>query len=170
MPDGTELVAELLEAWRYAREGLIAEVENIPVERWGFRPTPANRDVEGLIQHVVASSLMAVGEITRPDGDFSRQGFTAHIREYATSVPEHAEPAEWLALLRETLDDGIRRLEEAGAGLLLSPIRQFNGQPASRLTWFHHHIAHEMYHMGQLTLYARLTDNVPALTKRIRGE
>jgi uncharacterized damage-inducible protein DinB len=26
-----------------------------------------------------------------------------------------------------------------------------------------------MYHRGQITLYARLTDHVPALTQRIRG-
>lgn len=170
MSDGTPLLTELLDAWRYARDGFIAEASNLPEASWSFRPTPENRDVAGLARHVVESSLMAVGEISRPDGDFTRQSFQEHIHEYAGDLPDQADREEWLALLRDSLADGIARLREVGDARIVRPIRQFNGEPASRLTWFHHHVAHEEYHRGQLTLYARLTDSVPALTKRIRGE
>jgi uncharacterized damage-inducible protein DinB len=37
------------------------------------------------------------------------------------------------------------------------------------MQWLHHGIAQEMYHRGQLTLYARLMGLKPALTKRIEG-
>ena len=52
---------------------------------------------------------------------------------------------------------------------MMKPIVQFNGEPASRLTWLNHAIAHEEYHRGQLALYARLLGRVPALTKLIEG-
>ncbi|MBI4519359.1 MAG: hypothetical protein HY701_00860, partial [Gemmatimonadetes bacterium] len=56
-----------------------------------------------------------------------------------------------------------------GELLLLQYIRQFNGVPATRLTWMHHGIGHEEYHRGQLALYARLMGRVPALTQLIQG-
>lgn len=169
MPDRSSLLEEMLDAWRYAREGFIAEAENIGVADWGFQPTPENRDVAALVRHVVEASLMAVGELCRPDGDFTRQGYDAHIREHAGSLPGEAERDDWLTLMRSTLDDGTRRLRDLGDSGILRPIRQFDGEPATRLTWFHHHISHEEYHRGQLALYARLTGGVPALTKRIHG-
>lgn len=169
MADFDALLDETLEAWRYARQGFMAEADNIPPTDWGFRPTPENRDVSELVRHILESGLMAVGELTSPRGDFTRQSFDDHIREHAGVLPEDATPEQWLALLRDTLDRGVDRIREFGADGMAGPIRQFNGEPASRLTWFHHHIAHEEYHRGQLALYARLTGEVPALTKRIRG-
>lgn len=169
MSDRSSLLDELLDAWRYAREGFIAEAENIGPEDWSFRPTPENRDVPELVRHIVEASLMAVGELSRPDGDFTRQGFEAHIREHAGSLPREADRSEWLALLRHSLDEGSRRLRGLGDDGILRPITQFNGEAATRLTWFHHHVSHEDYHRGQLALYARLTGEVPALTKRIHG-
>lgn len=170
MADAATLLDELLEAWRYSREGVIEEAENIAPESWSFRPTPENRDVAELVRHIIGASLLAVGELTRADGDFTRQGFDAHVREHAGSLPETADRNDWLSLLRSTLEEGTARLRDLGPDGILRPIRQFNGEPATRLTWFNHHIAHEDYHRGQLTLYARLTGAVPALTKRIRGE
>lgn len=169
MPDTQTLLDETLDAWRYARQGFIAEAENIPAGDWGFRPTPENRDVSELARHILEAASMAVGELTRPDGDFARQGYSEHIEEHAGHLPEVGEPGRWLDLLRSQLDQGIERIREAGPELMGRSIRQFNGEPAARLTWLHHHIAHEEYHRGQLTLYARLTGNVPALTQRIQG-
>lgn len=170
MSDGSSLLDEMLEAWRYARAGFIAEAENIPDRNWAFRPTPENRDVAELARHIVESSLMAVGEVSRPDGDFGRQSFEDHLREHAGTLPERVERTEWLARLHETLESGTARLRALGDGGILRPIRQFNGEPATRLTWFHHHIAHEDYHRGQLALYGRLTGQVPAVTRRIHGD
>lgn len=167
MPETRSLMDEALEAWRYAREGVIAEADNIPRDHWTFRPTAENRDVAELVRHILEAGLMAVGELARPDGDFARQDYSSHIREHAGDLPESASPSEWLRLLRQTLDEGTERMRRAGEEQMLSPIRQFNGDSARRLTWFHHHVGHEEYHRGQLALYARLTGQVPALTQRI---
>ena len=52
---------------------------------------------------------------------------------------------------------------------MLQQITQFNGQPATRLSWMTHGVAHEEYHRGQLCVYARMLGLVPALTKLIHG-
>ena len=52
---------------------------------------------------------------------------------------------------------------------MLQQIRQFNGEPATRLVWMHHGVAHEEYRRLQLALYARLVGLVPALTQLIEN-
>lgn len=161
------LLDETLDAWTYARTGFRDEAANLPPGEWGFRPTPENRSVAELVLHILESAEMAVGELARPDGDFRRQSFADHVREHTAALPGDPSPGELLRLLDARLEDGVARLRQAGEARMMEPIRQFNGEPARRLTWFHHHIAHEEYHRGQLALYARLTGRVPALTQRI---
>jgi uncharacterized damage-inducible protein DinB len=48
-------------------------------------------------------------------------------------------------------------------------MKRFDGELGTCLAWMHHGISQEMYHRGQLTLYARMLGIEPALTKRIRG-
>lgn len=170
MASGPEWLEETLTAWTYTRDGVIAEFENIPAERFDFRPTPESRTVADLARHIIESGLMAAGELSRPDGDFTRQPYPAFIEEYAGARAHVSGRRDLIAALRETHDEHLARLRRAGERLLLSPIRQFNGEPAPRLIWLHHAIAHEEYHRGQAALYARLMGLTPALTKLIRGE
>ena len=53
---------------------------------------------------------------------------------------------------------------------MLQQITQFNGEPATRLSWMSHGVAHEEYHRGQFCVYERLLGKVPALTKLIHGD
>jgi uncharacterized damage-inducible protein DinB len=52
---------------------------------------------------------------------------------------------------------------------MLQHVRRFDGLLGTRLAWFHHGVAHEYYHGGQIALVARLIGQVPALTKLIHG-
>jgi uncharacterized damage-inducible protein DinB len=163
------LLEEALDGWRYAREGVVAELENVPAESFGFRPVPSVRTVAELARHIVESSEVMVGELTRPDGDFTRQGYPEHLKEHAGALDPRQDKDVLLALLRGTLEKGVARFREAGEGLMLKPITQFNGEPARRLSWMSHGVAHEEYHRGQLCVYARQLGLVPALTKLIQG-
>jgi len=163
------LLDEALEAWEDVRKGVAEEAEAIPDDRWDFRPGPASRSVSELVHHILESGLMAVGELTRPDGDFKRQPYSDHLREHAGNLSPSGAPAQMRALLHETLESGTARLRAAGELHMLQFIRRFDGLNGTRLAWFNHHIAHEMYHRGQLALYVRLAGGVPALTRRIMG-
>lgn len=164
------LLDEALEAWEDVRRGTLEEANVLPDDRWDFRPHPESRSVGQLVRHILESALMMVGELTREGGDFTRQSYRAHLAEHAASLPRHPSPEELRDLLASTFGEGVARLRAAGELHMLQNIRRFDGQPGTRLAWLHHGIAHEMYHRGQLALYARQLDIVPALTRRIRGE
>ena len=165
----TNLLEEALEAWGWARDGVIAEVRNLPARALDFRPTPEMRSVRELVVHIVENSCMMVGELTRPDGDFTRKSYAALVREHTRGLPRPRSKSQCVALLRATYRDGARRFKAAGEILMLQTIRRFDGLPGTRLAWLYHGIAHEEYHRAQLAVYARLLGRVPALTKAIEG-
>jgi uncharacterized damage-inducible protein DinB len=164
------LLEEAIEAWEDARNGVIAEVENIPAEQFDFRPAEGVRTVSELALHIMEVSLMMAGELTRDDGDFQRKPFPKLIAEYVAPLDGLRGKRAILAALRATLRDGVKQLRSAGEVHMLQRIRRFDGQYGTRLAWMHHGIDQEMYHRGQLALYQRLMGLTPALTKRIRGE
>lgn len=165
----TTLLEEALEAWGDVRAGVIAELENMPPEAMGHRPAEGSRTVAELALHIAESGLLMSGELTRPDGDFTRQGFAEHLAEHAADLPDTADRSELLALLERTHAAGEARIRQSGELHMLELIRRFDGQLGTRLAWMYHGIDHESYHRGQLALYARTLGRVPALTKRIRG-
>ena len=163
------LLDEALDAWQFARDGVIDEVRNLPEEAMTARGAGA-RTVAELVHHIAESGLMMAGELTRPDGDFLRQSYPDFLAEHAGGMERPTAKADLVALLERTHRDGARHIRAAGEPRLMQPIRQFNGDPARRLTWMHHGIAHEEYHRGQIALYARLVARVPALTQLIYGK
>jgi uncharacterized damage-inducible protein DinB len=163
------LLDEALEGWRFAREGVVAEFENIPADRFDFRPTPETRTVAELARHIVGSGRMMAGELSRADGDFTRLSFPDFMKEYGRGLEDEADKTALIAHLRESFEDGVSRLRGAGEIRMLQQIVQFNGEPATRLSWMSHGVAHEEYHRAQVALYARLLGLVPALTRIIQG-
>jgi uncharacterized damage-inducible protein DinB len=165
----TNLFEETLQAWTYTRDGVLAELRNIPASQYSFRPSEHSRTVAELAQHLIESGLMAAGELSRPDGNFQRQSYPEFLREYAGTRARSTNRDALLELLESTQQEGLRKLRAAGEDAMMQPIVQFNGVPAMRLTWLNHAIAHEEYHRGQLALYARLLGRIPALTQLIEG-
>ena len=164
------LLEEALTGWTFTRNGFTAEARGIPDEEWDYRPHPNAKSVRDLVVHILQSGAMMVGELTRPDGDFRRQGIDGHFAEYAGGVPENGPREQLLAMLDSTLKEGMERFRGAGEIHMLQQIRQFDGTFATRFSWFHHGIAHEDYHRGQLATYARLLGRIPALTRMIYGD
>jgi uncharacterized damage-inducible protein DinB len=163
------LLDETLQAWRYARDGVIEELKVVPSEQFSYRPTARSRSVAELAQHIIESGLMAAGELNRPDGNFQRQTYPEFLAEHAGTRAQATGKEALLELLETTLKEAEDAFRASGEQALMRDIIQFNGEPATRVTWLNHAIAHEEYHRGQLALYARLLGLVPALTRLIEG-
>ncbi len=161
------LLEEALEAWSDVREGLIAEVENVPPDRFDFRPTPQSRSVLELVQHILEVGLFMTGELTRPDTDFHRTSWSELIDLYAAHVKNAETKAQLLKLLRSSMREAETKFSAVGELAMLQLITRFDGEQGTKLTWLHHGIAQEMYHRGQLALYERLMGIEPALTRQI---
>jgi uncharacterized damage-inducible protein DinB len=164
------LLEEALEAWGFARDGVIDEVENLSETDMELRPAEESRSVSELVRHILESGAMMAGELSRPDGDFRRKGYEALLKEHGRGIPKAKSRRDLVAALRKTFRDGSAKLLKAGDLQMLQLITRFDGKKGTRLTWMHHGIGHEEYHRGQIALYARLAGRTPALTKRIYGE
>ena len=169
VPVRTTLLEEALEAWEYTRQGVLLEAVEFPEGEWGFRPGRGARSVHELVRHILESGLMMVGELTREDGDFQRQGYLEHIAEHASSLPADPSPSDLRALLTSSLAEGLDAFRGVGELHMLQLVRRFDGNYGTRLAWLQHGVEHESYHRGQLAAWVRLSGRVPALTQRIEA-
>jgi len=166
----TNLLEEALESWQFAREGVVDELAALPDKDLGFRPTEKSRSAIELVQHIVESGTLMVGELTRADGDFQRKSYEGFLHEYGRGISARRTKAQLLDALKKTHVEGQRKFREAGEIHMLQLIRRFDGNMGTRLAWMNHGIGHEEYHRGQLALYARMLGRVPAQTRRIEGK
>jgi uncharacterized damage-inducible protein DinB len=165
----TTLIDEAIEAWEDARNGVIAELENIPTNRIAVAPVPGMRGIGDLALHIAEVGLMMVGELTRADGDFRRAPYEQLIAEYRAPLDGVGGKREIVAAMKRTLKEGVRAFREAGELHMLGLVRRFDGKMGSRFAWMQHGIAHEEYHRGQIAMSARMMGIKPALTKLIEG-
>lgn len=161
------LLDETLDAWWDVRAGVIDEVRNIPAGKFDFRPTLDVRSVRELVQHILEVSMMMTGELTRPDTNLQRAPWPRLLALYAKPAWRAKTKKQLLRLLHSQFKEGERKFRAAGELALYQLLTRFDGIKGTKFTWWHHGIAHEEYHRGQLAVYARLLGRVPALTKRI---
>jgi len=169
MNNPTTILEEALESWEHVRRGFINEVRNIPAGYWDYRPMPEVRSVREVVVHVLEIAMMMSGELTREDTNFRRAPWPKLLQTYARPAYEAETRAELLRLLASQLRDGQKKFRDAGELHMLQHITRFDGKKGSRMAWLWHGIDQEMYHRGQITVYARLLGIEPALTKLIKS-
>jgi uncharacterized damage-inducible protein DinB len=157
----------LVGSWQEVRSGLIDEVESIPADKFTFQATPDTRSVAALLQHVVETQKMLMGEVCRADTNLLRQSFAEQIKVYAPEVAGISDKDGLLSLLRSSMEETGAKLLAAGDDLG-NEVKRFDGKPVAKYDLVSFVIAHEMYHRGQLTVYLRLLGIEPVLTKRFR--
>ena len=163
------LLAEALEAWKDAREGVLAELKNIPASHMLFVPRKGARSVAGIVQHIIQTSEMWTGELSNPMGDFTRKSFSDFIREYASQNSQNFSKQDLVRALKGSHKIGVEKIEQTGEIGMFQRIRRFDGRYGTRLAWMFHGVSHEEYHRAQLAMYARVFGLTPALTQLIEG-
>jgi uncharacterized damage-inducible protein DinB len=153
--------------WKDVRNGLIEEVEKIPEDQISFRATPDTRSIAEILQHIVETQKILVGETCREDSNLLRQSFAAHAQEYAPGVQDVTDKQGLIDLLRSSI--------EAAEATVLSqtdmwdtPMNGITGQPTTKGAILMFASSHEMYHRGQLTVYERLLNIEPVLTVKLK--
>jgi uncharacterized damage-inducible protein DinB len=165
------LLEEALDEWKWAREQLVMEAENIPAERYDWKPDPEARTVREVIQHIMQLAEMMTAVLCDPSASgFHGQDFEKLMDTHGASVAQATTRDALLALLRQTYDRSLARFREVGEIGMLQLVSRFDGRVSTRLAWLHHGIAHEQYHTGQLTAYERAMKLEPALTQMILGK
>jgi uncharacterized damage-inducible protein DinB len=164
------LLEETLDEWKWAREQLVMEAENIPADRYDYRPDDDARSVREVIQHIMELAEMMTAVLIDPAGGFHGQDFELLIKTHGADVRRATTRDALLALLRLSYDRSVTRFRDVGEIGMLQLVTRFDGRASTRLAWLHHGIAHEQYHTGQLTAYERALKLEPALTQMILGK
>ena len=169
MENYTNLLEEALESWEGVRSGVIAELRNIPAEKWSFRPVEGVRTVQELAIHILEVAMMMTGELTNEKTNLKRAPFPKLLQMHAAPAYGLKTRKEILNFMSKQLAEGAKKFQAAGELHMLQLMERFDGKLGTRLAWLQHGIAQEEYHRGQLTVYARMLGLEPALTKLIRG-
>ena len=157
---------QLAAAFRTVRKNTIAIAEDIPEDKYTFRPAPNTRTVSELLIHiaVLASWQQEVHGQRVPslDGyDFSGR--------FAKDKAEEAIPrtkAQIRDLLQRSADGFASFLEGLSEGVLAEMVAMPGGAPPkSRFEMLLSVKEHEMHHRAQLMLIERQLGIVPHLTR-----
>ena len=157
----------LIGLWKDTRAGLIQEVEKIPEDRFSFRATPETRSIAEVLQHIIESQKIMVGETCRADANIRRQSFAAHAQEHASGVKDVSDKNGLLELLRSSMDEAEACMR-GHAEKFEDTMMNITGQPTPKSAFLTFALSHEMYHRGQLTVFERLLNIEPVLTGRVK--
>jgi uncharacterized damage-inducible protein DinB len=163
--------AELARSFRTVRGNTIRTVEEIPEEKYDFRPAPESRSVKEILVHIVVTSQRNYqGHAVRQVTTFVGVDFAAMMRELAGQSEQLAKlsKAELLGLLRadgEKWGEYLDRVTEEQLSVVV-PFSPPAVPPAkSRFELLLSVKEHEMHHRAQLMVYQRLLGLVPHLTR-----
>src|SRR5215831_5954561 len=125
---------ELAMSFRTVRENTIKIAEDIPEERYGYRPTPESRSVEALLLHIVAAT-QATRHLHGRDRirSFDSYDFGALLKSLPVHEEDRRRKSEIVALLREEGDRLTEWVEAAPESMLAEVVRMPAGSsPASK--------------------------------------
>ena len=161
---------ELAESFRTVRKNTLAIAEDIPEDKYDFRPMPETRSVGELLAHIaIAQTFQQIihGEERR----FNMTGFDFPSLMKRLHAEEKAPrtKAQVIELLTKNGEAWAKWLEGLDENFLAEVITMPpGGAPPSR-TRFDMLLSvkeHEMHHRGQLMLIERMLGIVPHLTRR----
>jgi len=155
----------MLAKWYIHRRGVIREVSSIPPSRLTFRATLETRSILEIVHHLLEYSIITVEELVRTDTNLHRASMAQLVNIYAPNITRADTQEKLVNLLVEQYRDAESRLKDLGDLHMLQLVTRLDGSRDTRFALLQESIQHEMYHRGQLTIYARLLGLVPASTK-----
>jgi uncharacterized damage-inducible protein DinB len=161
---------ELAAAFRSVRDNTIKIAEDIPENKYDYRPAPDTRSVREALAHIGASTMFQ--SIVHGSGitDMMKINFQELFQKFTAEETKPRTKAELIAYLREEGNKFASFLEGTSESLLAETVSMRPGPDGqapskSRFEMLLSAKEHEMHHRGQLMTYQRLLGQVPHLTK-----
>ena len=161
---------ELAAAFRTVRDNTIKIAEDIPENKYDFRPAPETRSVRETLAHVGVSTTFQSLVHTQKITDMTTLNFAELFQKFTIEESKPRTKDEMIAFLREEGDKFASYLDDLSESFLAERVSMRpgpDGQPASksRFEMLLSAKEHEMHHRGQLMTYQRLIGQVPHLTR-----
>ena len=164
---------DLAEAFRTVRKNTIAVAQDIPADKYGFKPSADTRSVAQLLTHIAVGyrfqhQIHAVERRTTLDGfNFPELMQTLMAEEQRPRTKE-----QLLTLLKDEGDIWAQFLDGVSDSVLAESVAMRPGMTPAAKSRFEMMLSvkeHEMHHRGQLMLIERLLGIVPHLTRDMQA-
>jgi len=162
---------DLAESFRTVRKNTILVAEDIPEDKYRFRPANDVRTVEKLLTHIALTSRFQLqihsDKLTTLEGF----NFPARMQEMAAEEAKQRTKAQVIELLRTEGEKWAAFVEGCSDEFLGQTILMPPGGAPPQRTRFDMMLSvkeHEMHHRGQLMLIERIVGIVPHLTRQVQ--
>ena len=162
---------ELAESFRTVRKNTLAIAEDIPEDKYSFRPMPDSRSVAELLSHIAVSNTFqkkahAEDRLTTLAGF----DFPSLMKRLTAEEKKPRTKAQIIELLKSNGEEWAKWMEGLNEKFLAETVAMPPGATPAARTRFDMILAvkeHEMHHRGQLMLIERILGIVPHLTRRM---
>jgi uncharacterized damage-inducible protein DinB len=159
---------ELADAFRTVRNNTIQIAEDIPEDKYGFKPSPESRSIGQTLAHMAVSTTFP----TMLHGEripIEKIDFAEYMKKVGAEEAKLQTKAQIVAKLKDAGDTFAKMLEGLTDEKFLAEVITFRAgaTPPSR-NRFDLLLAakeHEMHHRGQLMVMERMIGIVPHLTR-----
>lgn len=159
---------QLADGMRVVRKNTIAIAEDIPQDRYDYRPTPESRSVRETLLHIV-SMMLFDRRIHEEERRTSMEGFDfgAFFASLPTNERLPLSKDEIVTLLKDEGEQWCSWVENLPEARLAEMVTRGGAGPGgkNRFEMLIGTKEHEMHHRAQLMVFERLLGIVPHLTR-----
>jgi uncharacterized damage-inducible protein DinB len=162
---------ELGAAFRTVRGNTIKIAEDIPENKYDFKPTPEYRSVREMLAHIAVSTDFQHIVHSKQISDMGAVNFGELFGGFQAAESKARSKAELIAFLKSEGDKFAAFLEGLPESFLAERVTMPPGAPEPTKTRFEMLLSakeHEMHHRGQLMTIERLVGVVPHLTTQMQ--
>jgi uncharacterized damage-inducible protein DinB len=154
-PTITTLAGDVQADWAIHKELLVNAADAMPADKFGYKPTPAQRSYGEQIMHVVGADQSVVGMLGGKTPAPAINLKAATKAEVMTALRQSMD--YWEVVLKEFTDQQLNERVATPPDF---------GTFASRLRLFYLSITHSLDIYGQMVVYLRLNGIVPPASRR----
>ena len=164
---------ELAESYRTVRKNTLAIAQDIPADKYSFRPAPDTPSVAELLTHIALAYTFQY-QVHAVERRATLQGFDFPSL-MGRMMAEEKKPRskdEILELLREEGEKWAGWLQGISDGFLCEQVQMPEGANPMSKSRFEMILSvkeHEMHHRGQLMVIERVLGIVPHLTREMQA-
>jgi len=153
-PTITTLAGDVQADWAIHKDLLVNAADAMPADKFGYKPTPAQRSYGEQIMHVVQTNQFVAGVLGKtPAPAINLKAATK--AEVTTALRQSMD--YWEVVLKEFTDQQLNERVATPPDF---------GTSASRLRLFYLSITHSLDIYGQMVVYLRLNGIVPPASRR----
>ena len=162
---------ELAAAFRTVRNNTIQIAEEIPENKYDYKPTPDTRSIGHTLAHIAIAPRFQHHVHSNKIDDLKKVNFPELMQKFAADEAKPRTKAETIQFLRTEGDAFASFLESLPESFLSEQVAMPPGAPTPTKSRFEMLLGskeHEMHHRGQLMTIERMLGIVPHLTRQFQ--